>query len=302
MQYNLLLSSNRSIISSKNQIYNIENQSAGNQPNNLVVGSSETIRMLSKKDSEWLAGIIDGNGNFDFRNNTLKSIRIVMNHRDINVLYKIKNILKCGSIRLKQKNVFIYQICNFKDMFFCINSINGNIRLKVPKFKDSCKFLNIEYIEASSIVPYYSNYLAGLIDTDGSIVLNYPNNRIEVNIEFKYNEWSSKLDLSKVLPIPCSKIQLIKKNQNKEKKFYSIRFSYNTVNSMLPIYQYIKLNRLYSQFKFFRAMQIKEFLEIRYFKDKPKDSIEYKRYKNFLIKFLTYMNENKPLPEYLKKV
>jgi len=70
MQNNVLLSSNKSIISSKNQIYNIENQSAGNQPNKLVVGnqpnklvvgnqpnklavgSSETIRALSKKDSE----------------------------------------------------------------------------------------------------------------------------------------------------------------------------------------------------------------------------------------------------------
>jgi len=70
---------------------------------------------------------------------------------------------------------------------------------------------------------------------------------------------------------------------------------------MLPIYEYIKLNRIHSQFKFFRVMQIKEFLEIRYLKDKPKDSIEYKRYENFILKYITYMNENIPLPEYLKK-
>jgi len=111
-----------------------------------------------------------------------------MNHRDINVLYKIKDLLKCGSIRIKQKNVFVYQICNFKDMSFCVNCINGNMRIKVPRFIECCNFFKIPYIEASPIVPYYSSYLAGLIDTDGSIVFNYPGNRIEVNIEFKNND------------------------------------------------------------------------------------------------------------------
>jgi len=111
-----------------------------------------------------------------------------MDHKDINVLYKIKNLLKSGTIRIKQKNKFIYQISNFNDMYFCVKSINGNIRLKVPIFIESCKFFNIQYIESSSTVPHHSNYLAGLIDTKGSIIYNYPDNRIEVNIELKYND------------------------------------------------------------------------------------------------------------------
>jgi hypothetical protein len=107
-----------------------------------------------------------------------------------------------------------------------------------------------------------------------------------------------KLDLSQVLSVPCSNIELIKRNQNKDKIFYSIRYSFNTVTCMLPLYTYFKSNRLHSQFKYFRAMKIKDFLEIRYFKDKSKDSPEYKVYKDFIITFISYMNTHKPLPSY----
>lgn len=54
--------------------------------NNLKVGTSETIRVLTNKQKEWLAGIIDGDGNFDIRldknKKILKSIRIVQSIRD----------------------------------------------------------------------------------------------------------------------------------------------------------------------------------------------------------------------------
>lgn len=52
-------------LNSKNQ-NDILSQSAGIETFYNELGSSETIRALSEKN-EWLAGIIDGDGNFDIR-------------------------------------------------------------------------------------------------------------------------------------------------------------------------------------------------------------------------------------------
>lgn len=73
-------------------------------------GFSETIRQISNFNSEdkllfykWLAGIIDGDGNFDLRvlNNklVLKTIRIKLHNRDIRILTHIQNTLHMGRIR-----------------------------------------------------------------------------------------------------------------------------------------------------------------------------------------------------------
>ena len=147
-------------------------------------------------------------------------------------------------------------------------------------------------------MPEDSAYLAGLIDTEGSIVFNYPENRIEAHIELKQNEYSENLDISKVIPKSNLKVYKNKKrNQNREKIFYSIRMSYASTDNMLPLYEYALRNRLYSDFKFFRIMQIKPFLKIRQYKN-SKEKEELIIYKNQLRKFITYLNEHKKLPEY----
>ena len=59
---------------------------------------------------------------------------------------------------------------------------------------------------------------------------------------------------------------------------------------MLLIYDYFIVNRLYSDFKFYRVTQIKKFIEIRDFKNSDFDSIEYKIYSNFVLKWIQYRN------------
>ena len=105
-------------------------QSAGN-----LTGSSETIRQLSSfKNStqnlrwfnSWLAGIIDGDGNFDLRklNNrvVLKAIRIKVHVRDVKILTTIQNILHFGRIRYDKQNLYcIYIVSTQEDMKKIIN-------------------------------------------------------------------------------------------------------------------------------------------------------------------------------------
>ena len=86
-------------------IKNTDIQSAEN-----CKGFSETTRQISdskgkdhKEFFKWLAGVIDGDGNFDLRNTNsklvLKAIRIKLHNRDLRILSYIQNTLHIGRIR-----------------------------------------------------------------------------------------------------------------------------------------------------------------------------------------------------------
>lgn len=274
---------------------------------NKFTGFSETIRQLSsfiniyKNDNKnkdeiffnWFAGIIDGDGNFDVRkdskgNLVLKAIRIKLHNRDIRILTRIQNYLHFGRIRSdKHKPHSIYIISTKKEMEYLINKLNGLIRLKVPGFKKSCVYFNINYIEANYIISENDPYFSGLIDTDGSIVFNYTRNNIECNLEFKYNEYTSKLNLDNV--IPYYKPYILIREHNK-KNYKSIAFKYQNVKEMIYLYNFFMLNRLYCDFKFYRVSKIKQFIELREFKTYPKNSPEFKIYSNFLLDWIQYKN------------
>ncbi len=173
-----------------------------------------------------------------------------------------------------------------------INNINGLIRLKVPAFKEACNLYNIDYIEANYNVGLYDPYFSGLIDTDGSIVFNYAGNRIECNLEFQYNEYTSKLNWENT--VLNSKPTIIKRKKSSvsggSKKFTSIAFKFQNVNNMLFIYDYFMRNRLYCDMKFYRVTKIKYFIEIRKYKTYPKFSVEHKIYSDFVIDLIKYNN------------
>ena len=282
-----------------NTKYNKLIQSAGNGN-----GSSETIRQLSNKISSikpeyisWLAGVIDGDGNFDIRKNNknyliLKAIRIKIHNRDIRILTRIQNHLHLGRIRSdKNKPYSTYIVSTKEDMKIIINRINSLIRIKVDSFQKACLYLNIKYIESNYKLLPFDPYLSGLIDTDGSIIFNYPSNRIECNIELKYNKYTSKLNFENVIPYYKPSIYLRnKKNNTPGKNFQSIAFKYQTVNGMIHLYNYCMKNRLYCDIKFFRVTKIKEFLLIRSYSKFPYNSSEFKIYSSFILNWIKYKN------------
>ena len=258
-------------------------------------GFSETTRQISdskgkdlKEFFKWLAGIIDGDGNFDIRNINsklvLKAIRIKLHDRDIRILSHIQNILHIGRVRSdKNKPHSIWIISKKEEMLFLIKNINGLIRLKVVGLKKSCDYLGIYYKEANYNIEPNDPYLAGLVDTDGSIVYNYAGNRIECNLEFKHNEFSSKLNLDNVIPNYKPAV-LFRESHN------SIAYKYQNVKGMVFLYEYFMKNRLYSDFKFYRVSKIKKFIEVREFKNEPKDSLEFKKYSEFILDWIQYKN------------
>lgn len=296
-RYNILLSSeNNSTRLSRNKDINI--QSAEN-----CKGFSETVRQLpDTKDYKfwnWFAGVLDGDGNFDIRKSpsngkkVVKQITIKLHNRDVRILTRIQNYLHMGKIRSdKNKPYSIFIVSTKESMNYILNGVNGLIRLKVPSFKQACVLSNIDYIEPDYNIALYDPYFSGLVDTDGSVVFNYSGNRIECNLEFKYNEYSSKLNFNNT--IPNCKPYIIKRskssNMQGSKHFLSIAFKFQNVNGMLFIYDYFMHNRLYCDMKFYRVTKIKPFIEIRKYKTWPINSIQHKIYSDFVINWIKYEN------------
>lgn len=297
----LIISENNNNSISVNNGINI--QSAEN-----FSGFSETTRQLpanfanpNKLDKfkfySWLAGVIDGDGNFDIRKLdskklALKAIRIKLHVRDVRILTRIQDKLHMGRIKTYKNNPYaLYILSSRPEMEFLIRELNGLIRIKVDSFKKACLLYNIEFITPDYNIKKNDPYFAGLIDTDGSIVFNFISNRIECNLEFKYNQYTSKLNLDNVIQgyKPYILLRNNKKNQYKN-TFKSIAFKFQTVKGMVPLYDYFMLNRLYSDFKFFRVSQIKKFIPIRHFQNSEFNSVEFQIYSDFLLNWIQYNN------------
>ena len=301
--YKLDYSRNNILLNSENNNNAIADLAISTQSAENCKGFSETARRLSDKEDyafwSWFAGVIDGDGNFDIRKNAnnmkkvLKQIRIKLHNRDIRILTRIQNYLHIGRIKAdRNKPYSLYIVSTKESMDFILKNLNGLIRLKVPSFKEACLLSNIKFIEANYDIATYDPYYSGLIDTDGSIVFNYSSNRIECNLEFRYNEYSSRLNLNNV--IPNSKPYVIKRAKSSivqgHKNFVSIAFKFQNVNSMLFIYDYFMHNRLYSDMKYYRVTKIKSFIQIRKYKLSAMHTVEHKIYSDFVIDLIKYQN------------
>ena len=122
----------------------------------------------------WFSGIIDGDGCFDIRldpvNNkkVLKQIRIKLHNRDIRILTRIQNYLHIGRIRADKNKPYsiLYSVDWKENMRYILRNINGQIRLKVPSYKEKLViWYKIKFIEAQYAIALYDPYFSGLVDT-----------------------------------------------------------------------------------------------------------------------------------------
>lgn len=198
-----------------------------------------------------------------------------------------------GKIRADKKKPYsTYVVSTKENMEYLINNLNGLIRIKVPGFKEGCELYNINYKEPDYNIKLYDPYFSGLVDTDGTIVYNFQGNRIECNLEFQYNQFTSKLNFDNTIfyTKPATLIRNKASNKGGPKSYTSIAFKFQNVNSMLFIYDYFMQNRLYSDMKFYRVSKIKPFIEIRKYKCSPSNSVEHKIYSDFIIDWIKYEN------------
>lgn len=243
----------------------------------------------------WFAGVIDGDGYIQVRKingkKKISTIEVKLHNRDIRILNTILNNLHIGRIYRYKSNPYSKWIVsdqeNIKKVMILLN---GLIRIKVDTFKLGCECLGIDFYEADYNIQENDSYFSGLIDTDGSIVFNWTGNRIECNLELKYNEYTKKLNLDNVIKNYKPNVLIRNHKLSLGKTSQSIKFNYQTVNGMIYLYNYFMKNRLYSDIKFYRISKIISFIEIRKYKKSAFDSEEYLIYSEFLLNFIKYLN------------
>ncbi|GMM32648.1 hypothetical protein DAMA08_020890, partial (mitochondrion) [Martiniozyma asiatica (nom. inval.)] len=151
--------------------------------------------IMLKNDSDMQSA---GNSNTGSSETMQMAVKI---HRDdARMLYRLKDTLGVGNMKKRKPNLLTYRISGFLDLEYILNKLNGLIMLKGKNFKLACLDYGMEFKEPNYVMSKNSAYLAGLMDTDGSCMYNESRRRMELSLEFNDNEYTSKLDLSEVMP------------------------------------------------------------------------------------------------------
>ena len=177
-------------------IFNLEDPS-------MLVGTSETVRMFSSclcsnmdqikgnddtdlKVRQWIAGVIDGDGNFYISKKGYVELSVVMEPRDIACLYKMKQRYG-GSVKATSHAKAIrFRLHHMAGIQLVIKDVNGLIQnpVRYAQFKKVCELYNVETISAIPLT-YNSAYLSGLFDTDGSVYFNKKSIQVFITVSTK---------------------------------------------------------------------------------------------------------------------
>jgi hypothetical protein len=240
----------------------------------------------------WFAGILDGAGYFKFQKFTntqviLNNIVIKLRTRDIRILTHIQNLLGAGTITISKNNCY-YKLSDSVVISLLLKALNSYIRLKFKGFILACSLYNISVKEPRKFYNRYDYYFAGLIDSIGSIILNFRLNTIECSMRIYYKNFA-KLDLARILPMYVPIIFLTKSSSRFNfMNNYLLRFK--SQDRMLFLYDFVISTHLFSDFKLYRILSIKEFLIVRQYKNEKFTSVCYTYYSRFILKWIKYKN------------
>jgi hypothetical protein len=154
-----------------------------------LVGTSEAIRLLSyfnfdsnPKFSQWLAGLIDGDGSFLLSKKGYASLEITMDIRDEHCLNMIKNKYG-GSIKLRSNtNALRYRLHHKAGLLALVNDVNGLIRNpnRILQLNKICNHYGLIFIFPSKLT-YDNGWLAGFFDADATITINKTNAQLSIS-------------------------------------------------------------------------------------------------------------------------
>ena len=174
----------------------------------MLVGTSETVRMFSiclcskinehnkgndeKKDlkiRQWIAGLIDGDGNFHVSRKGYVELSVVMEPRDIACLYKMKQRYG-GSVKAtSHARAVRFRLHHKQGIQQVIKDVNGLIQNPVRYLQVSkvCNIYNIGILPTMKLC-YNNAYLSGLFDADGSVYYNKQSMQVFITVTQKGRE------------------------------------------------------------------------------------------------------------------
>ncbi len=177
-----------------------------NEDPSMLVGTSETVRMFSTclcsknehnkgnddtdlKVRQWIAGVIDGDGNFYISKKGYVELSVVMEPRDIACLYKIKQRYG-GSVKATSHAKAVrFRLHHMAGIQQVIKDVNGLIQnpVRLLQFKKVCNLYNVEIIPSVEL-KYDSAYLSGFFDSDGSVYFNKQSMQVFITVTQKGRE------------------------------------------------------------------------------------------------------------------
>ena len=213
-------------------------------------------KLKNKKWNEWLGGLIDGDGYFGISRRSGKknysSLEIVMDIRDQKCLHQIRHKYG-GSVKsVSGDKALRYRLHHKKGLLNLISDINGEIRnpKRLSQLTKICNLYNIE-VEYPKCLTYDNGWLAGFIDADGSIYINYQSHQIFITASHKNKE----------LLVPLCEIYggNIYLNSKKGNTFKWIIYKKDNVISIID---YFNKNKLKSE-KMKRISLIKKYWDLK---------------------------------------
>ena len=167
----------------------------------MLVGTSETVRMFSsclssKKEQgnddtdlkvrQWVAGVIDGDGNFHISKKGYVELSVVMEPRNIACLYKLKQRYG-GSVKATSHAKAVrFRLHHMAGIQKVIKDLNGLFQnpIRFAQFSKVCSLYNVAILPTESLT-YSSAYLSGLFDSDGSVYYNRQSMQIFITVSQK---------------------------------------------------------------------------------------------------------------------
>lgn len=205
-------------------------------------------RVENLKFLEWLAGLIDGDGQFQTTKKGFSSLQIVMTINDKYTLYEIKH--KYGGIikEISGSKALKYKLFNPKGLIALVNDVNGLLRnpIRMLQLHKVCENYNIRFLDLKPLT-YNNGWFSGLIDSDGSIYIDDKLGQVIISVTQK-----NKLLLEPLQILYGGKIKITK---HKEAFQYYI---YRKEEILKLIDNYFQINPLKS-YKSKKLKLIKEF-------------------------------------------
>lgn len=161
------------------------------------VGTSETVCMLSiiasprivraeNKVRQWVAGVIDGDGNFHVSKKGYVELSVVMETRDLACLHKLK-YLYGGSVKAtSHANAVRWRLHHKEGILKVINDLNGLFYnpVRVAQLQRVSELYNVIKVPSTPLT-HNNGYLSGLFDSDGSVYYNKTSNQVFITISQK---------------------------------------------------------------------------------------------------------------------
>lgn len=256
---------------------------------------------VEEKWNEWFAGLTDGDGCF-YINKKEKSIsyELTVHIFDSRVVYDIKNKLKAGSVHKRSNSQSLRYRVKSKDVIKnIVDRLNGRLynEPRVTQFEKVCKLLDKQPMKRSSLLSKKNCYLAGLIDSDGTLTINCSKstkadsqisgvegrclrlinsrgaNQFHLTIVSKYYENLILIQKSYQMGVIYKEKANIKNRCPNQKYIWTL----SSYNDLKILYEYLKqfplktkkMHRIRLLFIYFKYKKLKYHLQ-------PSDSLEFK--------------------------